>query len=224
MTYPHVDPFDVALTDEPQYFAGKLATYAYTCVLVKGVGKVTFDAAQHKGLRTSVAIDLTVEPLDPTRNLIQRETLNWTTDFKRVVRPSIEALVPRIAEIRKLEVGQFNPLREISELYVIGEFVPRPDNQPDETWTTLKFMMVFSDEAECKAAYEELAGQEIASEPVTAVDPQRAVMAKFLPQLWEQSGKVDAEFLALIKANPMLAAHFDGNSPEVQALVEELPF
>jgi len=225
MTHPHVDPFDAALVDEPQKFAGKLTAYAYTCVLEKGVGKIPFDPEEHKGRRTSVAIDLAVEPLNPTYNLIQREMLNWTPDFKKIVRPSIEALVPRIAEIRGLEIGQFNPLREITDLWVIGEFVERPDNAPDETWTTLRFLMVFGSEDECKAAYEELTEEEVDETTPTATNNgQRAVMAQFLPNLWQQANKVETEFIGLIKANPMLAEHFDETSPEVQALIDEIPF
>jgi len=224
MTHPHVvDPFDAALTDEPQKFAGKLTTYAYTCVLVKGTGKVPFDPEQHKGQRTSVAIDLTVESLNPTHNLIQREMLNWTADFKKIVRPSIEALVPRIAAIRGHEIGQFNPLKEISDLWVIGEFVERPDNAPDETWTTLRFQMVFGSEDECRAAYAELTEEETPT-PAAVDNGQRAVMAQFLPNLWQQAGEDAAELLALIQANPMLAEHVDESSLEVQARIDQIPF
>ena len=63
MTYPHadqsqVDPFDQALQDEPSIFAGKIDTHAWTCVLIKGQGKVAFNPDAHKGLRTSTAIDI----------------------------------------------------------------------------------------------------------------------------------------------------------------------
>lgn len=229
MTYPHPDPYDVAMTDAPSRFAGKLSVDAWICVLEKGVGKVPFDPEQHKGRRTSTAIEMTVEPLDPTRGLVQRDTLNWTPDFRKIVRPSIEKLVPEIAEIRGLKEGQFNPLKQIDGLYVIGQYLERPDNEPDETWTTLAFTHVFGSEAECKAAYEDLEDIEIDSSPEPPADdaqgdPQRAQMAKFLPSLWSQAGEDVDEFMELIEANPMLADHFDRNSDEVLALTGETPF
>jgi len=228
MTHPHVenDPFDKAMTDEPSYFAGKISTDAWVCVLEKGVGKVPFDPQIHQGLRTSTVIEFTIEPLDPTRQLIQRDCLNWTPDFKSVIRPSLELIAEKIGQIRNVQPGQFNPLREINGLYVTGEFVPRPDNKPGDTWTTLKIMDVFETEAECQASHDELLDLEPA--PVAAVqdaDPQRAAMAAFLPALWKQAGESTAEFLLLIQQNPMLADKFDANSPEVKALtINEVPF
>jgi len=230
MTYPHADadPYDAAMTDEPGTFAGKLSVDAWTCVLEKGVGKVPYDPEEHKGRRTSTAIEMTVEPLDPTRNLIQRDTLNWTAEFRKVVRPSIEKLIPQIAEIRGAKEGQFNPLKQIDGLFVIGQYIERPENEPDETWTTLAFTHVFATESECKAAYEEMEDIEIdaapAPEPDNGADPQRAQMAKFLPALWTQADEDAEEFAELIKANPMLADHFDRNSEEVRALTGEVPF
>jgi hypothetical protein len=229
MTYPHPDPYDDAMTDEPGRFAGKLSVDAWTCVLEKGVGKVPYDPDAHKGRRTSTAIEMTVEPLDPTRGLIQRDTLNWTAEFRKVVRPSIEKLIPQIAEIRGLKEGQFNPLKQIDGLYVIGQYIERPENDPDETWTTLAFTHVFASERECKDAYEEMEDIEIETAPASepgdnGADPERAQMAKFLPALWTQAGEDPDEFAEMIKANPMLAAHFDRNSEEVRALTGEVPF
>ena len=231
MTYPHVegDPFDRAMTDEPSYFAGKIEAYAWECVLVKGQGKVAFDPQAHKGMKTSTVIEFTIEPLDPTYALIQRDCLNWTPDFKSVVRPSIEVIAEKIASIRGLQAGQFNPLREINGLYVVGEFVERPDNKPGDTWTTLKFMDVFEHEPDCQSAYEQLLELEpapVATAPVQD-DPQRVAMAAFLPALWNQSGKNPTSFLQLIRDNPMLAVHFGNDSPEVKKYLsteEEIPF
>lgn len=218
---PHVDPYDQALTDEPSFFAGKVTVDAWTCVLKKGVGKVPYDEVTHKGQRTSVAIDITVEPLDPTRKLIERSMLNWTPPFKQVVRPSVEALADAIAEIRGLQVGQFNTLKELTDLYVIGEFVQRPDNKDGETWTTLRFDKVFATEDECRAVYEESKSEDV----VQVDDVQRAQMAAFLPALWSQAGKDVEAFEKLLASNPMLSNLFDMHSAEVSAVIsEEIPF
>ena len=155
-----IDPLDDAMTDEPSRFYGQLDVFAFTCVLIKGEGKVAYDPAQHNGLRTSTAIEFTVTPCDATKKMIQRDMLNWTSDFKGIARPSIEALAEQIAGIKGLTVGQFNPLREIDAMWVGGEFVPRPDNKEGETWTTLKFDAVYADAAACaEAAGVELGGE-----------------------------------------------------------------
>jgi len=221
-----IDPFKDAMTDEPRLFHGQLDVNAWTCVLVKGQGKVPYDPQAHQGQRTSTAIEFTVSPVDATQKLIQREMLNWTADFKGVCRPSVEALAEKIAKIKSLTVGQFNPLKEINEMWVKGEFVPRPDNKEGETWTTLKFLDVYPDEPACKNA----AGVE--DDGVTpgfetpaqspAVDPDRAAMAAFLPGLWEASGHEYAKFLESIASNPMTAKHFNETSPEVKKF--EAPF
>lgn len=210
---PEYDPFDDAMTDAPNTFAGRCSISAWTCVLIKGQGKVPYDPQQHQGMKTSTAIEITIEPLDPTRQLIQRDMLNWTADFKSVVRPSVEALAARIAEIVSLPQEQVNPLRGLNGLWVSGEFVPRPDNKAGETWTTLKFLAVYANEDECRAAVE---GPSAPAAP--AADPQRAALAAFLPAMWTQAGHDPAAFHKLIAGNPILSPFFNEQSIEVMAL------
>jgi len=113
----------------------------------------------------------------------------------------------------------------LSELWVAGEFVPRPDNKPGQTWTTIKFLDVFATEVEC-AAHAQAAGDKPAvsiedadaTPAPQAADPQRAALAAFLPALWAQAGKDRVAFEALLKANPVLAG-FTMDSPEVKAVM-----
>jgi len=216
------DPFNDAMTDEPRRFFGRVDVDARTVVLIKGQGKVPYDPQVHAGQKTSTAIEFTISPCDPTQKLIQREMLNWTADFKGVCRPSIENLASQIAHFKSLTVGQFNPLKEISGMWVSGEFVPRPDNKPGETWTTLQFDGIYVDEPACRAAAGiegngETPGFEPAQPAPTQehIDAVRASMAAFLPALWAQAGNEYAKFLDLIDANPMLSEHFNSTSPEV---------
>lgn len=214
---PNYDPFDEAMAPpEPGRFAGRVSVDAWQCVLLKGQGKVPFDPEQHKGQRTSVAIEITIEPLDPTRKLIQREMLNWTPDFRQVVQPSVVALGEQIAKIVGQPVDQINPLRAMSGLWASGVFVPQPDNKEGETWTTLKFEAVYASEDECREAV----GAEPDEEPDTkpADNTHRATLAKFLPALWEQAGQDHAAFIKLIAENPILAPHFSATSVEVMAV------
>ena len=217
----HQDAFDDAMEDPPSYFGGQVMVDAYTCVLVKGQGKVPYDPQTHQDLRTSTAITFNIAPLDPTRKMIAREMLNWVAEFKGVVRPSIEALAEEIATIKNLVVGEFNPLREVSQMFVVGEFVQKPDNKPGETYTTLAFKGVYGNMADCQAAYTELTG--IESEDAAPVDPARESMAAFLPGLWTQANHDAAKFQELIRDNPMLSAHFDMASAEVKGLVNSDP-
>jgi len=239
MTYPHPEQenlYDDAMTDEPQHFFGQPSFNLWKCVLVKGQGKVPYDPVTHAGQRTSIAVELTLTPLDAKLKLVQRQMLNWTPDFKGVMRPSIEALAARIAEIKGLQVGQFNPLKEIEGMFTSGEFVPRPDNKPGETWTTLRFDAVYATQEECEAAYQaHLAELGVASSdtPGGTDDGNRARAALFLPALWAQAGGMDAmtddekaaatkKLVKLIDANPILAEHFTVDAPEVRAIIDEV--
>jgi len=233
-----VDPFDAAMQEQSSGFAGKLTTYAWICVLIKGQGKVPYDPVAHKDQRTSTAIDLTVEPLDPTHKLIERNMLNWTPDFTKIVRPSLEALAPKIVAIRGQQDGQINPLKAISGLYVVGTYVERPDNKPDETWTTLRIDDVFETEAECAKAFEAIkaANDPFAPQPgdeeeiaqATAMmgdngsEPQPKQkdpkMAAFLPGLWAQAGKDVTKLAELLDSTPMMAGYTIADQ-EVQDVV-----
>lgn len=193
---PEYDPFDDAMTDAPNTFAGRCSISAWTCVLIKGQGKVPYDPQQHQGMKTSTAIEITIEPLDPTRQLIQRDMLNWTADFKsdlsaRRWKPSLPGL-PRLSVCQE----QVNPLKSLNGLWVSGEFVPRPDNKAGETWTTLKFLAVYASEQECRAAIE---GPAQPTAPTG--DPQRA-LAAFLPALWVRRARIRMPSIPMIAGNP----------------------
>ena len=239
------DLWEDAMSDEPGRFFGTLTVNVWKCVLEKGAGKVPYDPAQHQGRRTSVAIELTIAPVDPAWKLITRQTLNWVSEFKGVIRPSVEALAPRIAEITGQQVGQFNPLKTLNGMWVGGQFVPRPDNKPGETWTTLQFTDVYASHEECEAAANAWAeeqgwGGDGASEAAgDGQDAQRRALQAFLPAMWSQAGGGDgpmtsqgfkeakAKFVELLEANTMVYAHFPPDAPEVQAIlgaVEVIPF
>jgi len=216
------DPYADAMADTPSRFAGRVKIEAYTCVLMKGKGKIPFDPQIHQGERTSTAIDITVEPLDATRKLAQRSSLNWTADFRRVIRPSIEELAVKIAGIRGKDTSasDFNPLRELSGLWVSGEYVERPDNKPGDTWTTFKFTDVYSSEQECRLAVGLADEQDFATQG--KADEERAALAAFLPGLWIQAEQDQDKFEKLLEGHPLLAKHFDMDSPEVAAIT--VPF
>jgi hypothetical protein len=229
MTYPY-DEYDDAMKDEPRKFFGLCTTSARKVVLVKGQGKVEYDPAIHNGQRTSLAVNVTVTPCDPTAKLIMRDVLNWTPEFTQAIRPSLEKLADKIKAVKGLTVKEINPLREINGLWVAGEFVPRPGNKAGETWTTLKMTDVFKCEADCMAAYEVYAksngGSDTASTPQDAteqpaapkVDPNKDALVAAFPVLWTAAGG-DAN-----KFTTSIAGLFAPDAPEVVKFLADQVF
>ena len=224
MVYPHVqDEFDEAMTTPTRSFHGQLAVEARKVAYQKGGfrDKVDYDATQHKGgdWYSTIILSFIVTPLDPTRKLVTREPPQFAREFVGVIRPSIEALAEKVAAIKGADVKAINPLREINGLWIAGEFVPRPDNKPGETWTTLKFVDVWATREECEAhANSEQDEPEPEQAPLHTGDAQRAALAAFLPTLWTQAGKDKAKFAELLKGNAMLDG-FAMDSPEVLAVM-----
>jgi hypothetical protein len=241
------DPFDDAMTDEPSRFFGQVTIEAYQVIFEKDAGGKwgkpeqyvpelhgdEAEIAKDDGKFLSTQIDFNFTPVDPTRKIWIR-TMGAKNrkrpEFQRVVRPSIEALSDQIAQAKGLQVGQFNPLREISGMWVGGEFVPRPSNKEGETWTTLKFTSVYADQAACKQAADEAYNREVDEVPAeqSAEDANKAALIPFLYPLWEQAKKQAEEndtfnaadiMAGLLKVNPLLAETFTVDSYEVQTII-----
>lgn len=252
MTYPHVenDPQEAmwnrASTDEPFIIYGQISLHIWECMLVKGVGKVAYNPAIHAGERTSIAIDQRITPVDPTGRIIERNSLNWTGDWKGITRPSIEEQSQVIAGILDLVDGQFRAPEKINNMFVKAELVPRPDNKPGETWTCIKVMKVYSTREQCETEYwaskeeDDAAQAQLPLDTATEEEKQRASMAAFLRPMWAQVGgssetmesdeafaEAKEAFAEALEDNAMLANLFNIDSPEVTSLwenVEIIPF
>lgn len=218
------DPYGTAMTDEPEVIYGQVTVEAFKCVLIKGEGRVPFDANIHEKMRTSTAIEFTIAHVDPTMPLIERGSVNWGKDFKQVVRPSIEKLVPDIATVKGLTVGQFNPLKQLSRMWVCATLVEQPG---DNRYTCLRFDKIYSDEDACCAAYEASSGREVGGSSVADIpfepeesNPEREALAAFLPAMWEQAGHEVPIMGELLKKSRVLGAVFDLNSPEVKTVMD----
>jgi len=222
------DPYGTAMTDEPETIYGQVAIEAFKCVLIKGQGRVPFDANVHAKMRTSTAIEFTIAHVDPTMPLVERGSVNWGKDFKEVVRPSVEKLVPDLAALKGLTVGQFNPLKQLSGMWVCATLVEQPG---DDRYTCLRFDALYTDEAACRLAYEASSGREVGGspvadlpfepeEPATKSSPEREALAAFLPSVWERSGHNAAIMEELLKRDRVLGAVFDIDSPEVVAVMK----
>lgn len=215
-------------------FAGQV-TITNRLVSFEDGHTVDYDPTRHTKA-PAAQLHFTIEPLDTTRKFIEQKSMNFAQHYKKVLWPSIMALTDKIAAIRNLQAGQFNAVRELRDLWVIGEWVAKPENKPArkgpngedvpaETWTTIRFIDVFATRAECEAAYgvanPETEPAPVADSPAPSpiADPQKAAMAAFLPALWAQSGKDITKFAELLHSNPLLSGHFTLQSPEVLAVV-----
>ena len=235
------DPYEEAMQERPSLFFGLLKTFAWAVIGSRPPGSTTWkgctsfedyveelhgtrdgiDKDEDRFLSTNIEFSLT--PTDPTRKVMTRKVSvnKKKKEFYRVVRPSIQALADQVAEVKNLMPGQFNPLKEFTDIWVAGEFVPNPDNEPDEDWKTWKFTCVFASQDECAAAaneaYNHDADDEPAAEPEdNGQDAAKAALAPFLAPLWEQAGHDAAKMTELLGVNPLLSSAFTMDSQEVK--------
>ncbi len=216
-----IDPFDAANNaTEPTFaknFFGQSWFDVWFCALVKGVGKVPFDPAQHKQKFT--AIDLSIQPLAGSKATfpVERKMIAESKEWASVILPSIKAL------------GK-TP-KEMHAAYVQVEIVPTGEKYTDKNGetkekTTPRFVKVFATEAECLAASEEMFGSNgngtthtEPAQPTTNGNAEREVALKFLPALATQAGKDPLKLAELIAANSLVGKYFTINSPEVIAVL-----
>lgn len=228
---PWNDPW--ATADDPQFntsydYFGQVKVDSYFCILVKGTGKVPFDAQAHAIDQRRTAIDIQIFPLaemnisfDVSRNMIA-ESREWAG----IVLPSIKALNLSLRDLNNKWV------------HVVTEktgqtYTGKDGNTKDKT--TFKFLAVFPDEASCRAAYQAAANGTPAPAPATPVNgngngasKERETAAKFLPVIVTNAcaGQTDLTVIrnsvaAAIANMPMVSKHFTVDSTEVMTLIME---
>jgi len=240
------DPFDAAITPVPDEWFGQVHIEAFVGFFQTGVGPVHYDENVHSpDQKHYLIVHFEFVPIDVTRRTFSRHLGTWdgVLEYTEVLLPSLKVLTDDIARVKGLLLGQFNFMREASGLYFRCLRVKNPDNEEGQTWKTMEFQEVYPDEAACVAAWEkhdgkEIGGSQVADVPFTPAEvkaatsepqratasgermgKQRASMAAFLPTLWQQAGGDMVKMHALLKANPMIEAHFDIESPEVVELM-----
>jgi hypothetical protein len=219
------DPYNSAdnATLRPQAYYAMVQSDAWPCVLIKGKGKVAFNAQEHKVGDRVTAIDISLQPLAEqnvnfplVRNMIA-ESPAWI----KIVMPSFKAL--GLASARELN-GKWAKV----EMVPSGRKYEKKDRNTGRTTgemveeTTFKFLAFYKDEAEARAAYLGGASQPEATAPTTAPasanSAERATALAFLKALlpkWAPTGQEMAAVEKGIAANPVLARHFNIQSPEV---------
>jgi hypothetical protein len=210
--------------EEPKRsFFGMVEFDMWFCGLVKGQGKVPYDASQHKQRFT--AIDMVISPLSSSGATFntERHLIAESKEWAGTILPSIKAL-------------GLTP-RELHQKWVHYELVPTgkyTKNGEEKTLTTPKFLAYYNTEEEAEAAMiakYNSAGDEdpmvnTNTEPVEIHPPsngnEKAIAEKFIPVLVAQAKGDMASLANLIANNALVAKYFNINSPEVlEALTKQ---
>lgn len=227
------NPFELQYNN---HLWGQVEINAWTCALVKGIGKVSWDEQAHGEKNRHTSIDITIHALPEmdiqNENITKRETLAWMKDWKTIILPSIRDL-------------GFMDARELNGKWVKVESVPTGEtyqkNGETRNRTTFRFERVFVNEAECRVDYLTQSGESgAASEadypPISAPakreeqilgelgfdNPEKKAAEQFLYFALESAtrGKQDADAWAAVPGAiamyPQVAKYFNHNSPEVK--------
>lgn len=183
-----------------------------------------------KPLRPSIELKFYIAPCDPTKKLAERSVVDFTDEWKGIVRPSIMALSSKIKTIKPPTGNEvFNPLRAISGMWASGEWIPLPPTKEGKVYSTpLKFNDVYPNQTACEAAWKKASEQPAddtpspqpaangnGNAPTQTVDPNKAALVAAFPAIWAANGGDEDKFLTAI------ASVFKADAPEVQAFVEK---
>jgi hypothetical protein len=141
------DPFAAAdnATVRAREYYGKVEFDIWFCALIKGTGKVPYDAAVHK--QRATAIDILLIPI-AEQNVtfeVKRQMIAESREWASIVWPSLKAL--GIASTRDAN-NRWVKLTQVSS----GRKYKNSAGEEKES-TTFKFLAVYADEAACQAAY-----------------------------------------------------------------------
>jgi hypothetical protein len=237
MVTQFVDPWDIAeQAKEPQFsnvIWGQCEAKSWWCVLEKGVGKVEFDPQMHSPDLRRTAIDIIIHPLadmglnfDLARNMIA-ESREWAG----IVLPSIRDMGISPKQLN----GSWVKVQTVTLTDKAGNPVTYTDgNGIVKEKTTIKFLAIFKDEAECRADY--LANSGKAHQQTQYAggggnengngNKERETALKFLKVYVENAcrGQTDLNVirntLALnIAQQSLIAKYFTVDSPEVVEMI-----
>lgn len=214
------DPFAAAGDPQvqlPEYYGQALAD-AFFCVLQKGVGKMPFDATQHKVEDRRTAVKISIIPLaEQNGRDVTREYIAEFGAWPRITLPSLKA------------VG-LTPLT-LNNAWVRVALVPEGRTYTDKNGETkesltLKFLAAYPSEDACRAAYLAAGPEPVAqAQPAAASAPvngdkERMTVLEFVKALIKQTAGDEAALAVRIANLPPVAKHFSIQSPEVRALLD----
>lgn len=227
------DPLESADNPEvqlPRYY-GQAVVDGYFAVLVKGVGKMPFDPAQHTLDKRVTAIKLGIIPIaeqNVTRDVF-REYIAEFGAWPKITLPSLKALGLTVKSLNNAWVC----------LELVNEGRTYADKNTGEQRDSLTFKMVghYPDEAACKAAY---LNRTVASgqEPATPSTPtngnghngnganpkEKETALQFVKVLIGQVKGDETALSQRIAGMPQISKHFTAQSPDVRALLDAYAF
>ncbi len=143
------DPFETAsnATLTPRSYYGQIQIDAWHCVLVKGQGKVPFDPAQHNvdDRRTAITISLLPLAEQNVQFELARDLVAESREWAGIIWPSLKAL--GLTSAREAQ-GKWAKMIQVPS----GRKYRNAAGEEKEA-TTFKFLALYKDEAECRAAY-----------------------------------------------------------------------
>lgn len=234
------DPLESADNPEiqlPRYY-GQAVVDAYFAVLVKGVGKVPFDPAQHTLDKRVTAIKLGILPIaeqNVTKDVF-REYIAEFGAWPKITLPSLKAL--------GLTVKSLNNAWVCLELTSEGRTYADKNTGEQRESLTFKVAAHYPDEAACKAAYlnqtvasgQEPAAPTMAQPPTNgtngnghngngnSVDKDRQTALQFVKSLITATAGDEAALSQRIAGIPQIAKFFTVQSSEVRALLDAYHF
>jgi len=229
------DPYAAAATPEvraPEYF-GQVAIDIWACTLQKGVGKVPFNEGVDDPNKRCTAVQIQITPLAEhnTSKPVGRDLIAESREWAGIVLPSIKDAWPAAW-------GEFS-LRALAGKWCKVSYVPTggtyvKDGETKQS-TTLKFLALYANEAECRTAYNTGNGTNGNGHTAPAPAPaaaaptngtpnpaERQTALVFLKALVKQSGGDLEKVQTAIAGMPLVARHFNLESPETAALVAEM--
>lgn len=220
------DPYAAATAaaEAPDMRFGQIYVEARFVALVKGQGKVDYDADIHDKRFTEVAIR--VDPLAETNRTFfdKREMLAEFGDFAKVVWPSLRELGCKSIRDAHGKWCQY-------EMVVNGSFTAKDGSKRDST--TFKFHELFDDEDMCKVAFGKFSDEQYsvsapdqADDAALSVDmspgagkqndAEKETARQFLNVLVKQHAGNREALAAAIANMPMVSKYFTVDSPEAQ--------
>lgn len=247
------DPYAAAAGAEIQTrpIYGELDIEAYPAIFEKGKGKVRLDpkdVGNYERWQVRTIVDMRIFPIADTRNgrPIDRNVCangDYDTNTKRtfyswikIVRPSLDALVGH--RIGQADILALNGKHVKAELVPDGRKYRNKDGDELDS-TILRFLAIYANEAECRAAYYADSGREApdadGSEPIpgfepaaaaTQVKPATAITREsarmFLAAIIKDSGSDMGQLTGKLQMMPMITEHFPLGSDELQAAISEI--
>jgi len=238
MNIQSVDPWESANEAKAPQFSneiwGQVEARSWYCVLEKGTGKVEFNPDLHSPDQRRTAIEIIVHPLpdmgltfDVTRSMIA-ESHEWAS----IVLPSIRDLGLHPRALNGVWVKAANATLTDRK----GAPVTYTDsNGIEKERRTIKFLKLFSDEAECRADYLASSGKHATASTQheekpdsNSGDKERQTALAFLKVFVQNTcrGQSDIDVIRKMLASqlttqPLISKYFTVDSPETIELIAQ---